>query len=128
MKKILNFCNHCFTPSHRGKEVDMVDYQKENKLTGKSGGATQTAVPCNKKWVKQVFLSKENPLKVRNSSFASLPEVDILPPCLPLQELHLLAESSFLKTLAELQLLILLEACWALGRDYQGLEVFFTRS
>jgi hypothetical protein len=47
---------------------------------------------------------------------------------LHLQEFHLLAESTFLKTLAELQLLILLEACWALGRDYQGLEVFFTRS
>ena len=28
-------------------------------------------MPCNKQWVKQVFVSKENPLKVRSSSFAS---------------------------------------------------------
>ena len=46
MKKDLtiSLCNHCFTPSHKGKEVDMVDsIKKEYKLTCKSG-ATQTAV------------------------------------------------------------------------------------
>ena len=68
--------------------------------------------------------SKLRPFLYANSSHLCTLALALISHCL----LHLLAESSFLKTLAELQLLILLEACWALGRDYQGLEVFFTRS
>ena len=94
-------------------------HQKEKKLTGKSGAA-QTAVSCNRKWVKQVFGFQGKSVESQNFIIWLLSEVDILPPCLPLQELHLLTESSFLKTLAELQLLILLEACW--GGTTRGLK------
>ena len=92
MKKNLNFCNHCFTPSHRGKEVDMVDYIKKRINLPVNQGPHRLQCPCNKRWVKQVFLYKENQLNVRDSSFATLSEVDTLPPSLHLLQalLHLL--------------------------------------
>ena len=55
--------------------------------------------------------SKLRPFLYANSSHLCTLALALISHCL----LHLLAESSFLKTLAELWLLILLEACWALG-------------
>ena len=75
----------------------MVDSIKKRINLPVNQGPHRLQCPCNKMSVKQVFLFKENQLKVRDSSFASLAEVDTLPPSLPL---HLLAE---------VQLLILLE-------------------
>ena len=75
----------------------MVDSIKKNKkLTGKSGASHTDCSALQQKVSEANFLSKENQLKVRDSSFASLSEVDTLPPSLPH---HLL------------QVLILLEAC-----------------
>ena len=94
-------------------------HQKEKNLPVNQEPHRLQFPATESEWSK-CLVSKENQLKVRISSFDSLSEVDILPPCLPLQELHLLAESSFLKTLAELQLLIPLEACW--GGTTRGLK------
>ena len=98
----------------------MVDYIKKKKNLPVNQEPHRLQFPATESEWSKCLVSKENQLKVRISSFDSLSEVDILPPCLPLQELHLLAESSFLKTLAELQLLILLEACW--GGTTRGLK------